>query len=81
MRALRHTLYRTAKADPGRRFHALMDKVRYTSFEEMLDAEGSERVNPTPRARQLANIRRIYGPENEALGVLAVEIELLGQVH
>ncbi|MEO3797827.1 group II intron reverse transcriptase/maturase [Nonomuraea sp. B10E15] len=27
MRALQHTLYRTAKADPGRRFHALMDKV------------------------------------------------------
>lgn len=27
MRALQHTLYRAAKADPGRRFHALMDKV------------------------------------------------------
>ncbi len=27
MRALQHTLYRTAKADPGRRFHALWDKV------------------------------------------------------
>jgi retron-type reverse transcriptase len=27
VRALQHTLYRTAKADPGRRFHALMDKV------------------------------------------------------
>ena len=25
--ALQHTLYRTAKADPGRRFHALWDKV------------------------------------------------------
>jgi len=24
---LQHTLYRTAKADPGRRFHALSDKV------------------------------------------------------
>jgi RNA-directed DNA polymerase len=24
---LQHTLYRAAKADPGRRFHALMDKV------------------------------------------------------
>ena len=23
VRALQHTLYRTAKADPGRRFHAL----------------------------------------------------------
>jgi group II intron reverse transcriptase/maturase len=27
VRALQHTLYRTAKADPGRRFHALMDKI------------------------------------------------------
>jgi len=27
VRALQHALYRTAKADPGRRFHALSDKV------------------------------------------------------
>jgi len=27
VRALQHTLYRAAKADPGRRFHALGDKV------------------------------------------------------
>jgi len=27
VRALQHTLHRTAKADPGRRFHALWDKV------------------------------------------------------
>jgi group II intron reverse transcriptase/maturase len=27
VRTLQHTLYRTAKADPGRRFHALWDKV------------------------------------------------------
>ena len=27
VRALQHTLYRAAKADPGRRFHALHDKV------------------------------------------------------
>jgi hypothetical protein len=27
VRALQHTLYWTAKADPGRRFHALWDKV------------------------------------------------------
>jgi RNA-directed DNA polymerase len=27
VRALQHTLYRTAKADPGRRFHTLMDKI------------------------------------------------------
>ncbi|MFE0155832.1 ASCH domain-containing protein [Nonomuraea sp. NPDC059007] len=52
--------------------------ARYTSFEEMLDAEGPEQVNPTsPREQQLADIRRIYGPEKEALGVLAIEIELI----
>ncbi|MGI5293004.1 ASCH domain-containing protein [Nonomuraea polychroma] len=52
--------------------------TRYTSFEEMLDAEGAANVNPdSPREQQLANIRRIYGPEKEALGVLAIEIELL----
>ena len=27
VRALQHALYRAAKADPGRRFHALWDKV------------------------------------------------------
>ncbi|MGB8202199.1 MAG: group II intron reverse transcriptase/maturase [Pseudonocardiaceae bacterium] len=27
VRALQHTLYRAAKADPGRRFHTLMDKL------------------------------------------------------
>ncbi|MFC4906887.1 ASCH domain-containing protein [Actinomadura gamaensis] len=52
--------------------------ARYASFEELLDTEGPEHVNPTsPRDQQLANIRRIYGPEKEALGVLAIEIELL----
>ncbi|WP_424528882.1 hypothetical protein ACOZ38_04160 [Sphaerisporangium viridialbum] len=48
----------------------------YTSFEEMLDTEGPINVNPdSSREQQLANIRRIYGPEKEALGVLAIEIE------
>jgi ASC-1-like (ASCH) protein len=52
--------------------------TRYRSFEEMLDGEGPEKVNPgSPRDQQLASIRRIYGPEKEALGVLAIEIELL----
>jgi ASC-1-like (ASCH) protein len=54
--------------------------ARYASFEEMLDTEGPEKVNPTsPRGQQLANIRRIYGPEKEALGVLAIEIELVAE--
>ncbi|RFS87522.1 ASCH domain-containing protein [Actinomadura spongiicola] len=52
--------------------------ARYRSLEEMFDAEGPSRVNPdSPRDQQLANIRRIYGPEKEALGVLAIEISLV----
>lgn len=52
--------------------------AKYDSFEKMLDSEGPANVNPdSPREQQLANIRRIYGPEKEALGVLAIEIELL----
>ncbi|GAA3419357.1 ASCH domain-containing protein [Streptosporangium vulgare] len=50
--------------------------ARYTSFDEMLDIEGPANVNPdSPREEQLANIRRIYNPEKEALGVLAIQIE------
>ncbi|XRQ08582.1 ASCH domain-containing protein [Actinomadura welshii] len=52
--------------------------ARYSSFEEMIDAEGPSNVDPdSPRDQQLANIRRIYGPEKEALGVLAIEIALV----
>jgi hypothetical protein len=44
----------------------------------MLDAESLERVNPaSPKIRQLAHIRRIYGPEKDALGGVAIEMELL----
>ena len=36
--------------------------------------------NPAgPRDQQPANIRRIYGPEKETLGVLAIEIELVAR--
>jgi ASC-1-like (ASCH) protein len=50
--------------------------ARYETFEQMFDAEGPDNVDPdSPRTAQLANIRRIYGPEKEALGVLAIEIE------
>ncbi len=49
--------------------------TRYASFVEMLDAEGPASVNPDATAEeQLAAIRRIYGPEKEALGVLAIEV-------
>jgi ASC-1-like (ASCH) protein len=50
--------------------------TEYPDFEALLDGEGPSNVNPTAtRAMQLANIRTIYGPEKEALGALAIEIE------
>jgi len=51
--------------------------ARYASFEEMFDHETVASVNPlATREDQLANIRQIYPPEREALGVVAFGIEL-----
>ncbi|WP_410595476.1 ASCH domain-containing protein [Amycolatopsis sp. lyj-23] len=51
---------------------------RYASFEEMFDHQDVASVNPTAtREDQLANIRQIYPPEREALGVVAIGIELV----
>ncbi|MER8067450.1 ASCH domain-containing protein [Streptomyces sp. NPDC094034] len=51
--------------------------TEYETFEELLDGEGPANVNPaSSRAQQLANIRDIYPAEKEALGALAIEIEL-----
>jgi ASC-1-like (ASCH) protein len=58
--------------------------ARYGDFEEMFDHESVASVNPlATRAEQLANIRQIYPPEREALGVVAIGIELvnLGDRH
>lgn len=53
--------------------------TEYPDFEALLDGEGAANVNPTAsRGEQLANIRAIYPPEKEALGALAIRIELLG---
>ncbi|GHJ35693.1 ASCH domain-containing protein [Streptomyces sp. TS71-3] len=50
----------------------------YKTFEALLDSEGPANVNPmSSREEQLANIRSIYGPEKEALGALAIGIELI----
>jgi ASC-1-like (ASCH) protein len=50
----------------------------YPDFEALLDGEGPANVNPAAgRDEQLANIRAIYPPVKEALGALAIEIELL----
>lgn len=52
--------------------------AEYTTFEELLDEEGPANVNPaSPRDQQLANVRAICPPGKEALGALAIEIELL----
>ncbi|MFC9056407.1 hypothetical protein ACFTWJ_38740, partial [Streptomyces anthocyanicus] len=51
--------------------------TEYPDFEALLDGEGPANVNPTaPRDEQLTNIRKIYPPEKEALGALAIRIEL-----
>ena len=50
---------------------------RYPNFDAMFDHESASSVNPTAtRAEQLANIRQIYPPEREAIGVVAIGIEL-----
>jgi ASC-1-like (ASCH) protein len=44
----------------------------------MFDHESIASVNPlATRAEQLVNIRQIYPPEREALGVVALGIELI----
>ncbi|MBJ7904039.1 ASCH domain-containing protein [Streptomyces sp. DSM 110735] len=54
--------------------------TEYPDFEALLDGEGPGSVNPTAtRERQLADIRAIYPPEKEALGVLAIEIVRRGR--
>jgi len=53
--------------------------TEYTDFEALLAGEGPSNVNPNAtRDEQLTNIRAIYPPEKEALGALAIEIEVLG---
>jgi len=52
--------------------------ARYASFDEMFTRESVASVNPlATREDQLANIRQIYPPEREALGVVAIGIELV----
>jgi ASC-1-like (ASCH) protein len=52
--------------------------ARYANFDEMFDHESVASVNPlATREDQLRNIRQIYPPEREALGVMAIGIELV----
>ena len=48
------------------------------SYEMHIDPEDVASVNPlATRDEQFANIRQIYPPEREALGVVAIGIELV----
>src|SRR3954453_14733796 len=61
VRALQHTLYRAAKADPGRRFHALRDKVyRRDVLERAWAAVGRNNGAPGIDATTLADVEE-YG--------------------
>jgi ASC-1-like (ASCH) protein len=52
--------------------------ARYSNFAEMFAHEDLVSVNPlATRDEQLANIRQIYPPEREAIGVVAIGVELV----
>ncbi|NKY96679.1 ASCH domain-containing protein [Nocardiopsis dassonvillei subsp. albirubida] len=52
--------------------------ARYADFDGMFEQELVSSVNPTAaKAHQLRSIREIYPPEREALGVVAIGIELV----
>lgn len=47
----------------------------------MFDHESATSVKPTAtREEQLANIRQIYLPEREAIGVIAIGIQLVDPI-
>lgn len=51
--------------------------AHYPTFGEMFDHEDPASVNPlATREEQLASVHQIYSPEREALGVIAIGIEL-----
>jgi RNA-directed DNA polymerase len=74
VRALQHTLYRAAKADPGRRFHALWDKVirrdvLWRAWFSVFRNGGAPGVDQTTMADVLE-----YGV-SRLLGELAIELK------
>jgi ASC-1-like (ASCH) protein len=53
--------------------------ARYASFDALYEAENTAAINPhLPAREQLAGLRELYPPAREALGVLAIGIELIG---
>ncbi|WP_308124749.1 NUDIX domain-containing protein [Streptomyces sp. NEAU-YJ-81] len=63
--------------DSGRELDIVAKRITpYSSFDELLDAEDPARIDSgSTREEQLANLRRIYPPDKEALGALAFEFD------
>ena len=56
--------------------------TEYPSFEAMLDPEDARSIGAEEdesREELLAAIRYVYPPDKEALGVLAIEVEVVGK--
>ncbi|WP_069465592.1 NUDIX domain-containing protein [Actinacidiphila rubida] len=63
--------------DTGRELDVIVQRISpYPSFEDLLRSEDTARIDPdgTP-GEQLANLRGIYPPAKEALGVLALAFD------
>ncbi|MEV6129144.1 methyltransferase domain-containing protein [Streptomyces violaceusniger] len=63
--------------DSGRELDIVAKRITpYSSFDELLEAEDPARIDSgSTREEQLANLRRIYPPDKEALGALAFEFD------
>ncbi|NUO45208.1 MAG: NUDIX domain-containing protein [Streptomyces sp.] len=63
--------------DTGRELDVLVQRITpYPSFEDLLRSEDAARIDPAgPPSELLANLRRIYPPAKEALGVLALAFD------
>jgi ASC-1-like (ASCH) protein len=61
--------------------HARCDRkvtrvAQYKSFDEMMSTENPKKINPTKSAQvQLADIKKIFPPHKEQLGVLIFELQ------
>src|SRR5258708_22957985 len=74
VRALQHALYRAAKADPDRRFHALFDKVHRS---DVLDRAWED----VRRNRGAAGIDRVSLADAEEYGVSRLLGELAAELR
>jgi 8-oxo-dGTP pyrophosphatase MutT (NUDIX family) len=63
--------------DTGRELDIIVQRITpYLSFEELLSPEDTARIDPDgPPGELLANLRRVYPPAKEALGVLALAFD------